>query len=199
MGRVEVIVVDNGSRALPRDVVAAFPGVILADGVRRPGPGTRATAAWRWRARRWSPSPIPTAPWRPTGWRHPRPLRRPALEILGGEIHMTTEVAGEPTAAEAFDCVYGFDQRDYIERQGFAVTANMAARAALRHRRPLRRHRGRRGLDWGQRAAALGHRTATPPVVVFHPGAPLDGRARAKWDRNVSHHYRVRAQGSRGG
>ena len=38
MRRAEVIVVDNGSRALPRDVVAAFPGVVLAEEA-RPGPG----------------------------------------------------------------------------------------------------------------------------------------------------------------
>ena len=38
MTRIEVVVIDNGSRALPRDVVASYPGVRLAEEA-TPGPG----------------------------------------------------------------------------------------------------------------------------------------------------------------
>ena len=113
---------------------------------------------------------------------------------------MTTAVPGEPNAAEAFDCVYGFDQRDYIERQGFSVTANMAARRDLFATvGPFAGIEVAEDMDWGQRAAALGHVTRyDPAVVVFHPARRSMAELRAKWDRNVSHHYRVRARGIAG-
>ena len=59
--RAEVIVVDNGSRALPRAVVAGFPGVTLRRGA-DPGAGAGAQPRRRrCRGRRSSPSPTATA------------------------------------------------------------------------------------------------------------------------------------------
>ena len=200
MGRAEVIVVDNGSRALPRDAVAAFPGVILAT-ESEPGPGharNRGVALARAPLVAFTNSDCTVAP----DWLKVVLARfaDPALEILGGEIHMTTEVAGDPNPAEAFDCVYGYDQRDYIERQGFSVTANMAARRRLFEVvGPFAGIEVAEDMDWGQRAAALGHRTRyAPEMVVFHPARRSMAELRAKWARNVSHHYRVRAQGVAG-
>ena len=46
MGRAEVIIVDNGSHTLPEAVVAPYPAVRLVSEA-TPGPGRRATAAWR--------------------------------------------------------------------------------------------------------------------------------------------------------
>ena len=67
--------------------------------------------------------------------------------------------------------MYGFDQRDYIERQGFSVTANMAARRELFDIvGPFAGIEVAEDMDWGQRAAALGHVTRyDPAVVVSHP------------------------------
>jgi glycosyltransferase involved in cell wall biosynthesis len=200
MARAEVIVVDNGSRALPRDIVAAFPGVMLAEEA-APGPGharNRGVALARAPLVAFTDSDCQVAP----DWLAVILARfaDPSLEILGGEIHMTTEVPGDPNPAEAFDCVYGFDQRDYIERQGFSVTANMAARRALFAAvGPFAGIEVAEDMDWGQRAAARGHVTRyAPEMVVFHPARRSMAELRAKWDRNVSHHYRVRAQGIAG-
>jgi glycosyltransferase involved in cell wall biosynthesis len=200
MARAEIIVVDNGSRALPRDVVAAFPGVMLAEEA-APGPGharNRGVALARAPVVAFTDSDCTVAPdWLAVILRR---FAEPSLEILGGEIHMTTEIPGDPNPAEAFDCVYGYDQRDYIERQGFSVTANMAARRALFELvGPFAGIEIAEDMDWGQRAAALGHVTRyDPAMLVFHPARRSMAELRAKWARNVSHHYRVRARGPAG-
>ena len=200
MGTAEVIVVDNGSRTLPRDVVAGFPGVILAEEA-APGPGharNRGVALARAPLVAFTDSDCTVAP----DWlaRIRARFADPTLEILGGEIHMTTEVPGDPNPAEAFDCVWGYEQRDYIERQGFSVTANMAARRALfAVVGPFAGIEVAEDMDWGQRATALGHLTRyAPEVVVFHPARRTMAELYAKWDRNISHHYRVQAQGIAG-
>jgi glycosyltransferase involved in cell wall biosynthesis len=200
MGRAEVIVVDNGSRALPREVIAAFPGVVLAEEA-QPGPGharNRGVGLSRAPLVAFTDSDCRVAPdWLAVILER---FDDPSLEILGGEISMTTEVPGDPNPAEAFDCVYGYDQRDYIERQGFSVTANMAARRELFEVvGPFAGIEIAEDMDWGQRAAALGHVTRyEPTMVVFHPARRSMAELRAKWARNVSHHYRMRARGAAG-
>ena len=200
MGTAEVIVVDNGSRTLPREVVSAFPAAILAEEA-EPGPGharNRGVALARAPLVAFTDSDCRVAP----DWLAAILARfaDPALEILGGEIRMTTEIPGDPSPAEAFDCVYGYEQRDYIERQGFSVTANMAARRALFERvGPFSGIEIAEDMDWGQRATALGHLTRyAPEVVVLHPARRTMAELYAKWDRNISHHYRVQAQGMGG-
>ena len=86
----------------------------------------------------------------------------PGLQVLGGDIRMLTEVPGDPTQAEAYECVYAYRQRDYIERQGFSVTANLAFRREVFDRvGPFAGIAVAEDMDWGHRATAMGIRTAT--------------------------------------
>ncbi len=93
--------------------------------------------------------------------------------IAGGRIDV---VAHEPPTAEAaFDLVFGFDQRRYVEQVGFAATANLFVHA------DAARHIGgflasvSEDVEWGQRAKALGYRIGyVDEAIVEHP-------ARADW------------------
>ena len=193
--------VDDGSRALPAEV-AGFPGVRLAEEA-VPAPARRATAGPRWRWRRSSSSPTPTARWPATG--SPSILGRfaadPGLEVLGGDIRMLTEAPGDPMLAEAFECLYAYNQRDYIERRGFSVTANLAFRRAVSSgSAPSPASRWPRTWTGASGRARWGSGSATPRDAGLPPGAALDGRLSAKWDRNVSHQFNTRAQrGARAG
>jgi GT2 family glycosyltransferase len=201
MGRAEVIVVDNGSRALPHAAIAGFPGVRLAEeAVPGPGPArNRGIALARAPiiactdadcrvARDWLPVVLG------------RFAADPGLEVLGGDIRMLTEVPGDPTTAEAFECLYAYNQRDYIERQGFSVTANLAfRRPAFDRVGPFAGIEVAEDMDWGHRATAMGVRTRyAPEMLVYHPARRSMAELFAKWDRNVSHHFHARAQGPAG-
>src|SRR5690349_19590197 len=172
MGRAEVIIVDNGSRPLPQAVVDRFPDVqLVEEPVPGPGPARNRGAAL-------ALAPIlvfadadcPVAP----DWL-PKILARfaadPGLAVLGGEVRVFPAVPGDPRPAEAYEAVYAFRQRLYIERQGFSVTANMAVRRTV-----FEAVGGFGGIavaednDWGQRAGRMGFRTVwAPEVRVRHP------------------------------
>ena len=201
MGRAEVIVIDNGSRALPHAAIAGFAGVRLAqEAVPGPGPArNRGVAQARAPlvactdadcqvARDWLPVILA------------RFGTDPGLEILGGDIRMLVQVPGDPTLAEAYECLDAYNQRDYIERKGFSVTANLAfRRAAFDKVGPFAGIEVAEDMDWGHRATAMGLRTRyAPDMIVYHPARRTMAELRAKWDRNISHHFKVRAQGARG-
>ena len=179
MGRAEVIIVDNGSRALPRGGRrGASPGCGWSRR-RSPGPGPARNrgvgagprASPRLRRRR-----LPGgADWLPTILA--RFAADPALELLGGDIRVLPEVPGDPTPAEAYECRLRLPPALYIERQGFSVTANLAVRRAVFDGgRPLRRHRDGRG----QRLGPPRDRDGCPhPLRAGHGG--LSPGAARRW------------------
>ena len=197
MGGVEVIVVDNGSRTLPRDVVAPYPGVRLAEEA-TPGPGparNRGVALSRAGLIAFTDADVLLAP----DWL-PKLLARfadPSVAIIGGDIRIFAADPARPTVAEAYECVYAFPQADYIARQGFSVSANLATRRSVFEAvGPFAGIEIAEDTDWGQRAARLGHVTVyAPEVVVYHPARRTMAELYAKWDRNVSHHYQAFARG----
>ena len=202
MARAEVIVVDNGSRALPRGGRRRLPRGARSPRSRPRGPGRRATAAWRCRGRRSSPSSTATAgstaPGSPPSCGHF--AADPGLDILGGDIRLFPEDPANPTAAEAFECVYAFPQTLYIFRKGYSVTANMATRRRVFDAvGPFGGIEISEDLDWGRRARALGHLTRwRPDAIVLHPARRTMDELRAKTDRLVSYDFRSDAAGLAG-
>ena len=96
-------------------------------------------------------------------------------------MRLTLADPGNPTAVEAFECVYAFPQTLYIFRKGYSVTANMAARRSVFDAvGPFAGIGVSEDRDWGQRARAMGHVTRwRPDVDRPPPGAADDGRAAA--------------------
>lgn len=189
MGRAEVIVVDNGSRALPRAVVAGFPGVRLAEEP-TPGPGparNRGVALSRAPVLAFTDGDCRVDPaWLATILRHF--AGDPGLAILGGDMRLTLAEPGNPTPVEAFECVYAFPQTLYIFKKGYSVTANMAVRRRVFDAvGPFLGIGVSEDREWGQRARAMGHVTAwRPDVIVHHPARRTMDELCDKCDRNVS-------------
>jgi GT2 family glycosyltransferase len=100
-----------------------------------------------------------------------------------------------PTPSEAYDLVYAFQQRIHIARRCFSVTANLAVRREVFEAvGPFGGLEVSEDLDWGQRAATLGHRTYfAPEIVVRHPARRDMAALWAQWDRHTSHFYQTRA------
>jgi GT2 family glycosyltransferase len=202
MGRAEVVVVDNGSREMPEAVAAGFPGVRLVRAAEVPGPGparNRGAALTRAPILAFTDSDCEVDP----GWAGAilaRFAADPALAVLGGDVRVRAEDPARPGAAEAYEMVYAFPQRLYVEKRGFSATSNMAVRRAVFEAvGPFAGIEIAEDTDWGQRATALGYRPVyAPEMVVHHPARRTLGEIFTKWNRNVSHHYAAFARGPAG-
>ena len=195
----EVIVVDNGSREeRPQEsvaaVVARFPGVVLAhEGLPGPGPArNRGAGLARGAILAFTDADCVPEP----GWLaaiHARLAAEPGLGILGGRVQIFPERPEDITPAEAFQMVYAFRQENYINRQGFSVTANLAVRRAVFAAvGPFAGLELSEDKDWGHRATRAGHRIAyAPEARVLHPARRSMAELRGLWDRHMTHFYRL--------
>lgn len=101
----------------------------------------------------------------------------------GGQVYLLP--SGENvTPAEAFEKVFAFRQEYYVTNKNFSVTANLAVRRDIFDDVGLFRNGVSEDLDWGQRAAARGHRIVfCPAAVVWHPPRRSFEELRRKWRR----------------
>jgi GT2 family glycosyltransferase len=91
-------------------------------------------------------------------------------EVIGGRVDTFDETPPPRTGPEAFETVFAFHQKDYIQRKGFSVTANLlTSRAIFEDVGPLRVGLSE-DIDWCWRARAKGHRLIyADELAVSHP------------------------------
>lgn len=192
----EILVVDNGSEALPHALCADYPNVtLLCEAERGPGPARNAGIA---RARGdilafIDADCIPDSNWLSVITRsfHPRPDTGHAqAEIVGGPVRIETPGDRCLTPLEAYESIYAFRIEDYIKRRKFAGTGNMAVRREVQS--AVGSFAGiefSEDLDWGQRAHQLGfHIRFDPDMIVFHPARRDFAALTQKWDRHIAHY-----------
>src|SRR5258708_565580 len=154
----EIVVVDNGSAVAPHEVVARYPSARLLR-ESQPGPG----------------------PARNTGTRsatgdvfafidadcraHPDWLRTalqvlhslPSRTILGGDVRIWRNKDGEFTAIEAYESVFAYRFKLYIEQHGFSGTGNLVMfREDFETIGPFAGIDVAEDMEWGQRACSAG-------------------------------------------
>ena len=114
----------------------------------------------------------------------------PSHIILGGDIQIWRENKTRYTALEAFESVFSFLQKKYIEEDGFSSTANMATRCIDFNKiGPFGGIELAEDMEWGRRACAAGFVFRyIPEMIVFHPARRSIRALFAKWDRHI-HHY----------
>ncbi len=97
-------------------------------------------------------------------------------DVVGGRVDVDFANPTRPTAVEAFEAVFAFDFKRYIEKEGFTGTGNMFVRRATFERVGLFRNGLSEDKDWSRRAMAIGLKiTYCGNVVVSHP-------ARRSWE-----------------
>lgn len=188
----EIIVVDNGSRVPPIDVCRPYPLVrLLHELTRGPGPArSRGAEAAVGEVVAFLDADCVAAPdWLTTIIDHFD--ARADAQIVGGQVGIAAVDPQRLTAVEAFESVFGYRMRLYVERDGYAATCNMAVR-----RRTFRAVGPFRGIDvaedveWGRRAAAAGAIPAYLPAMrVATPARRSYADLARKWDRHVAHEY----------
>lgn len=191
VGEVEVVVVDNGSRPGFADGLPAVPGLRLLSEARRGAAEARNRGIAETTAERLfflDADCIPAPDWLAVAL---------ALsdhdELIGGQVAVFDETAPPRTGAQGFEAVFAFDNRGYVQRKGFSVTANLLAR-----REVYRRIGGfRTGLsedkDWCHRATAAGFRLGYEDGLrVAHPSRADWGALARKWRRLTEETFALR-------
>jgi glycosyltransferase involved in cell wall biosynthesis len=185
----EVIVVDNGSTALPRAVVERYQGTLLQE--EKPGPGharnrgaqaaggeilafidadCRANPDWL----KCALCAVEVAP--------PR-------TILGGDVQIWHEPHTPVTAVEAYETVFAYRFKLYIEQHGFCGTGNLVARKQdFDHIGPFQGIEVAEDIQWGRQALSAGYTFRyVPEMVVYHPARESFRELCVKWDRHIQH------------
>lgn len=192
LSEAEVVVADNGSTQPLDGLKAAFPLVRFVTEPRKGAAWARNTgvAATTAPLLAFTDSDcLPAADWlaraREVG------LRRDA-DLFGGRVDVFDETPPPRTGAEAFEAVFAFDWKNYVERQGFAVTANLVTR-----REVFDSVEGFRGpvtedMDFCFRAREKGWRlVAVPEMAVGHPSRPDWPALARKWRRTTHENWEL--------
>lgn len=191
---VEVVVVDNGSRASLDAVRAAFPGVRFltetapgAAAARNRGVAeTRAPLLWFLDA-----DCVPAPDWLDVARRVAR-----RADIVGGCVEVFDETPGPRGGAEAFEAVFAFRVARYVAEEGFAVTANLlTTRKVFEAVGPFVP-----GLsedkDWCLRARAKGFALVYEDALrVAHPSRRDWAALRGKWRRLTRESFALHGRG----
>ncbi len=182
--RYEIIVGDNMTPGGIDDLKTRFPRVTFVEARERGAAPARnaALAVARGGAIAFTDADCIAAPdWIETGL-----AALAEADLCGGRIAVTAASAGAPSPVEAFERVFAFRQRDYVERKSFAATANLFARGAAADAIGPFTNGLSEDIDWCRRGAALGLRLAfNDRSIVWHPARRDWSELVRKWDRII--------------
>lgn len=123
---IELVVIDNGSSEDLSAIEADFPQMRLVT------EAARGAAAARNRGVAVTAAPllffldcdvIPAPDWLALAF-----AAAGRADLVGGRVDVFDETPPPRTGAQAFEAVFGFDNRGYVEKKGFSVTANLLTR-----------------------------------------------------------------------
>ncbi len=196
--RYEIIVADNMSACGPdavRCLIAGRARLVLAP-ERGAGPARNAAvSAARGGVLAFTDADCVPAP----DWLSAGIAALDGSDIVGGSVTLLFEGSGIKTGAEAYEAVFAFNNRRYIEREGFSVTANLFCRRHVYDVTGPFRVGLSEDKDWCHRASALGFRIAyESAALVAHP-ARLDWPALLKKWRRLNAELFANVQARPGG
>ncbi len=197
-GKIEIIVVDNGSRQSPAEFCSAFNRVRLFEEP-EPGPGPARNKGVA-QARGPILAFIDADCTADENWLITVAgvfAKDNSTQIIGGDVRIAVINPARLNMLEAYESIYAYRQKDYIERQGFSGTGNLAMRReAYEAVGPFAGIDVAEDRQWGQRAAAMGFRLDyVPGMIVYHPARRTFAELCAKWDRQVAHDFAEKAGG----
>lgn len=157
--RLEVIVVDNGSRESPRKRVEEFPFCKFAE---ESTPGSYAARNRGLELARGTiiaftdADCLPDLDWLAVAQREL--AANPTCGFIGGGVEIFPADPARPSAVELYDMIFGLNQCSCVTRHQYAVTANLVARrSTIDHVGPFDvKLKSLGDADWGQRASSKG-------------------------------------------
>lgn len=121
-------------------------------------------------------------------------------DLVGGTVRVAVDNPLRPTPVEAFEQVFAFDFRTYIEKKGFSGTGNLFTRRAVFDAVGGFRAVVSEDVDWSHRATAAGYRLAfAPAAIVSHPARRTWSELLRRWRRLTREMYALERERGRGG
>lgn len=165
---VEVVVCDNGSTEDMTAVRAAFPEVrFVAETEKGAGPARNRGVAETDAAHLFfiDADCVP-AP----GWLDRAVALAGTADIIGGRVDTFDETPAPKSPAEAYETVWAFHQKHYVENRGFSVTANLLTRRAIFLDVGPFMNGLPEDIEWCRRARGKGYRLVyADDLAVSHP------------------------------
>lgn len=111
--------------------------------------------------------------------------------ILGGDVKIWRRDATTFTALEAYESIFAYRFKLYIERHGYSGTGNLAVRREDFYAvGPFAGIHLAEDIEWGKRARAAGFTFRyVPEMIVFHPARGSIKELFVKWDRHIQHAF----------
>jgi glycosyltransferase involved in cell wall biosynthesis len=187
---MDIIVVDNGSKALPTNICNKYSVRLAQESI--PGPGAArnkgVNVALSDIIAFIDADCVAKPNWLST---IDNLFSETNIHIAGGNVVIAYKNSDKLTMLEAYESVYAFRQEEYIHCLGFSVTANMALRRHVYDDvGPFKGIEVAEDRDWGRRATRMGYRIEyVPDMIVFHPARTSLHQLRAKVDRLVYQAY----------
>jgi GT2 family glycosyltransferase len=120
-------------------------------------------------------------------------------DLVGGRMTVSVGDEAAMSGAEAFERVFAFDNRDYVETKGFSVTANLFTRRDVFEAVGPFDNGVSEDLEWCRRAVAAGYRLAyASGAGVAHPARATWSELKHKWRRLNSERFNLEARGAAG-
>jgi GT2 family glycosyltransferase len=181
---IEILVIDNGSTVSLDEVKQTFPDIRF---LVEPEKGA---AAARNLGVRESTAPllffIDADCVAASDWVSMAHQVAPTADLIGGRVDVFDETPTPRSGAEAFETVFAFNFRNYIEVQGFTGAGNLVtSRKVFEDVGEF--HGGvAEDVDWSKRAVAKGYRLIyRDDLVVSHPSRSDWSALRRKWHRTT--------------
>ncbi|WP_296596754.1 glycosyltransferase [Phenylobacterium sp.] len=130
---------------------------------------------------------VPNTDWLETGLTG---LQR--ADMAGGRVDVWYEDSRRITPAEAFDVLFGFDNRLYCEKKHFSVTATLFCPKAIFEKVGGFLPDVSEDAEWGHRAHAAGYSLAyVDKALVMHPPRRTWPELLTKWKRIEAETYKL--------
>lgn len=190
----EVVVVDNGSTESLAQIRELWPDLRIVTEARKGAANARNRGVVETTAERiffLDCDCVPDPDWFATAT-----ALASLADVTGGQIDVFDETPPPRTGAQAFEAVFAFDNRAYVETKGFSVTANLLTRRDVFEATGPFIHGLSEDLDWCRRATALGYLLVyAPDLRVAHPSRGDWPALRRKWRRLTEESFGVNGRG----
>jgi glycosyltransferase involved in cell wall biosynthesis len=188
--RFEIVVVDNGSKALPTSVIEKHSNARLEQ-ESSPGPGparNRGVAVARGKLLAFIDADcIADEQWLASISSELGDVK--IRRAIGGDVRIAVTDPMRFTQLEAYESIFAYRQEEYIRKFGFSGTGNLAMhREDFELVGPFAGIKVAEDRDWGRRAKALGLQIQyVPDMIVYHPARVTFSELYKKWDRHIAH------------
>lgn len=181
--RFEIVVADNNSPQGLAEVERAVAGRARVVLVTEKGAGPArngAVAASRGTVLAFTDSDCVPSP----GWLEAGVSGLDRFEVVGGHVSVGVADPNRITPVEAFERVFAFDFKTYIERKRFTGSGNMFCRRETFDRVGGFRPAVSEDVDWSHRAVAMGFSLGyVREAEVTHPARREWGELQLKWEK----------------